>query len=433
MRTPTWLAGALLLLPTIAGAETRATSPGPTSTDRPATVGWIGEAVAQGRTGTLMQVIPSLGTPTPVYAGATTIIYMNKGGATLTPGTNDSRTNRSTVVGQTSQIPPFEGTAAEWNSIMSCVRTIFAPYDVSITDVDPGNTPHFESLMGGRAQQAGMQQGVLGVSPFTVDCSVIPNAIVYTFTQSTRDAYGSSPALAEEICEIAAQEIAHAFGLDHELLASDPMTYLNFNGLKTFQNIDAQCGESTARTCGLPGTGVVCSQRQNSVTMLTQRIGLGDAIAPTVRITSPSNGATVPAAFAVATDATDNTAITKVELYVDGVLADTVTAAPFTFDVSGLAVGGHALVAKAYDAKNQAETTINVTVQNGAPQPEPDDGTPQPDPDDGNPDTDGDGANDVITGGCQAGGGGTGLGALGLAALIAGVAGVAFRPRRRRH
>jgi len=424
MRIHTWLAGALLLLPTIASAENRAPAP----TDRPVTVGWMGEAVAAGRPGTLMQVIPAIGA-NPIYAGATTVIYMNKGGVTLTPGTNDSRTNRSTVVGQTSQIPAFEGTAAEWNNVMSCVRTIFAPYDVRVTDVDPGNVPHVESVMGGLAQQAGMQQGVLGVSPFTTDCSVIPNAIVFTFTQSTRNAYGSSPALAEEICEIAAQEIAHAFGLDHELLASDPMTYLNYNGLKTFQNVDAQCGESTARTCGLPGTGVVCSQRQNSVTLLTQRIGLGDSIAPTVAITSPANNATVPAAFNVSTNATDNTAITKVELYVDGQLVDTVTAAPFTFQVSGLAVGGHAILAKAYDSKNQAETTVNVTVQNGAPPPTDPDPT-NPDPTNPDPaDPDGDGTNDTITGGCQAGGASGGLAAL---ALVAMVAGVSFRPRRRR-
>lgn len=413
MRTPTLLAGALLLAaPAIAAAE-----------ERPPTLGWIGEAALAGRPGTLMQVIPPVA-PTPTEApGVTTIIYMNKNGATLTPGNNDSRTNRSTVVGQTSAIPAFEGTQTEWNNIMSCVREIFSPFDVQITDVDPGNVPHYESLMGGRAQQAGMQQGVLGVSPFTVDCSVIPNAIVFTFTQSTRDAYGSSPALAEEICEIAAQEIAHAFGLDHELLASDPMTYLNYNGLKRFQNVDAQCGESQARTCGLPGTGVVCSQRQNSVAMLTQRIGLSDTLAPVVNITSPQNGATVPTAFAVNTEATDNNTITRVELYLDGNLIDTATAAPFSFQVSGLATGGHSLMARAYDSRNQTDATINVTVQAGAPDPDP---NPDPDPDPDPTDTDGDGTSDTITGGCQSSRDTGGLALLGLVLL-----GVTVRRRRR--
>jgi len=425
MRT-TWLAGALLLLPTMAAAEQGASGPG--SEANPGVLGWYKEGVSAARPGTVRQIIEPVA-PTVIAApgGPPTIVYMNKVGVTLTPGTNDSRTNRSTVVGTTSTIPAFEGSAAEWTAIMQCVRTIFAPYNMTITDVDPGNVAHFESIMGGRAQQAGMEQGVLGVSPFTTNCSLIPNSIVFTFTASTRDAYGTTAGLAEEICEIAAQEIAHSFGLDHEYLASDPMTYLNFNGLKRFQNTNAQCGEYSARTCGLPGTGVVCSQTQNSVTMLNQRIGAADTLAPSVSITSPSNGATVPAAFTVAATATDNTAVTKVELYVDGELVDTKTAAPYSFDVSGLATGGHSIQAKATDGINIADNTINVTVQNGAPPPNPNPNPNPQDPDDENPDTDGDGNGDVITGGCQTGAGG-GLGA--LAGL--GLALVALRARRRR-
>lgn len=422
------LAGALLLLPSITAAEERASGPG--ADPLPVVLGWHSEGVSVSRPGTVLQIIPPVA-PNVIAApgGPPTIVYMNKVGVTLTPGTNDARTNRSTIVGQTSTIPAFEGSAAEWTAIMQCVRTIFAPYNMTITDVDPGNVPHFESIMGGRAQQAGMQQGVLGVSPFTTNCSLIPNSIVFTFTQSTRDAYGTTAALPEELCEIAAQEIAHSFGLDHEYLASDPMTYLNFNGLKRFQNVDAQCGENAPRTCGLPGTGVVCSQRQNSVTMLNQLIGGADTIGPTVAITSPSNGATVPAAFTVAATATDNTAVTKVELYVDGALVDTKTAAPYTFDLSGLATGPRTIQAKASDGVNTADNTINVTVQTGAPPPNPNppgDDDPQ-DPNDDNPDTDGDGNADTITGGCQTGAGG-GLGA--LAGL--GLALVALRRRRRR-
>ena len=420
------LAGALLLLPAIAAAEDRASAPG--SEAPPTVLGWYsGQSISAARPGTLLQVIPPVGgwvnAPT-----APTIIFMNKGGVTLTPGNNDARTNRSTIVSQTSTIPAFEGSAAEWSSIMTCVRTIFAPYNVNIVDVDPGNVPHFESVMGGRAQQAGMEQGVLGVSPVTTDCAVIPNSIVFTFTASTRDAYGTTAGLPEEICEIAAQEIAHSFGLDHEYLPSDPMTYLNYNGLKKFQNTNAQCGEYSARTCGLPGTGVVCSQTQNSVTMLNQRIGAADALAPSVSITSPSNGATVPSSFTVALDATDNIAVAKVDLYVDGNLVESATAAPYSFDVSGLNNGAHTLQAKATDGRNEATTMINVTVQAGAtpPNPNPPGGNDPPSGD--NPHADGDGNADVITGGCSTGAGG-GLGGA-LAGL--GFALMAMRSRRRR-
>lgn len=426
MRTPL-LAGALLLLPSIAGAEGRASAPG--SEPPPTVLGWYSESISASRPGTLLQIIPPAAGSWVNAPAAPTIIYMNKNGVTLTPGNNDARTNRSTIVGQTSTIPAFEGSAAEWSSVMTCIRTIFAPYNVNIVDVDPGNVPHFESVMGGRAQQAGMEQGVLGVSPFTTDCSVIPNSIVFTFTQSTRDAYGTTAGLPEELCEIAAQEIAHSFGLDHEYLASDPMTYLNFNGLKRFQNTNAQCGEYSARTCGLPGTGVVCSQTQNSVTMLNQRIGAADALAPSVAITSPSNGATVPSSFTVATTAMDNIAVSKVDLYVDGNLVESLTAAPYSFDVSGLNNGAHTIQAKATDGRNEATTMINVTVSAGAPppNPNPEPGDPQ-DPGDDNPDTDGDGNADTITGGCSTGAGGD----LGGALAGLGFALMTLRSRRRR-
>jgi len=60
--------------------------------------------------------------------------------------------------------------------------------------------------------------------------------------------------------------------------------------------------------------------------------------------------------------------VTKVEFYVDGVLADTDTAAPyvFTWNTAGVANGGHSLMAKAYDAANnvRADNDTSVTVSN---------------------------------------------------------------------
>lgn len=407
----------LLAVPTVAFAE---------DARRPPTIGWIGaESVPGDAPRTLAQVIPPVAGAPASLAGQTTIVYMNKNGATLVPGNNDARTNRSSIPGQTSQIPPFEGSAAEWNAIMACVRNGFAAFDIQVTDVDPGNVPHFESLMGGRAQQVGMEQGVLGVSPFTTDCSLIPNAIVYTFTQSTRDAYGNVPDLAETMCEIALQEIVHAFGGDHEYLAADPMSYLNYNGLRTFQNVDARCGEYSARNCGLPQTGSTCGARQNSVTLLRTRIGVGDTVAPSVAITSPAAGAQVAPSFTVESTATDDQAVVAVELHIDGTLAQTLTAPPFRFQVAGAATGAHTLKVKARDARNASEATVQVTVSNGpGPQPDPDpDPDPQPDPDPGEPDPE---RPDTITGGCSAGG----ASSAGLVLALA-LGGLFIRRRRR--
>ena len=69
------------------------------------------------------------------------------------------------------------------------------------------------------------------------------------------------------ICETAGQETAHAFGLDHEFLCQDPMTYLVGCGAKSFQDEYVPCGEFQPRECNC-GTPT-----QNSVQSMYQLFG----------------------------------------------------------------------------------------------------------------------------------------------------------------
>src|SRR6185503_16308159 len=89
-----------------------------------------------------------------------------------------------------------------------------------------------------------------GVSPFS--CGVINNAITFSFANIYQ---GYIP----EICWTVAQESAHAFGLDHEYLCEDPMTYrYDCDDRKWFRDVDAPCGEYGGRECSCGG------QTQNS-------------------------------------------------------------------------------------------------------------------------------------------------------------------------
>ena len=353
-------------------------------------------------------------------AGETLILYINKNGTTLSPGTNDARTNRSTLVNQTTSIPAWTTSDANWQAIMDCTRTMWAPFNVVVTDVDPGNVPHMESIVTTDSSVIGMDPNVGGVSPYTIGCDFIPNSIVFTFA----NAFNGN---AETICEVMGQEMAHSVGLDHEMLASDPMTYLQYNGLQAFRDQAVSCGEYQNRACGLQGE---CGATQNSYQMLMERVGPnggGQNGIPSVAITSPQDGARVPPGFSVSADAQDDGSISKVELWVDGVLTDTKTAAPFTFQTSAqLANGSHAIQTIAYDDGNQSSTAqITVTVEQGAPDPGGDgdgDGTGG-----GNGDGSGDGTQDPaqLVGGCQASGGG----ASGVLLLL----GLAFGLARRRN
>lgn len=192
------------------------------------------------------------------------VIYLSKEGVLLQPGNNDSSTNRSTLISQSVQVPAWNVSAAGWTEVKNCLTTMFAPFDVEVTDVDPGATPHIEALFASTSASFGFPPNVGGVSPFTLDCSVIERSIAVTFTS----AYGNNY---ESICETMAQEVAHSYGLDHQLLASDPMTYLPYNGLQAFQDQTVACGEDTPRPCGINGS--VCRDDQNSFEILTEVLG----------------------------------------------------------------------------------------------------------------------------------------------------------------
>jgi hypothetical protein len=94
---------------------------------------------------------------------------------------------------------------------------------------------------------------------------------------------------------------------------------------------------------------------------------LTDTVSPSAAITSPSGG-TVGGTVAVAVTASDNVAVSKVELYVNGTLSDTSSTAPYSFNwnTTSLTNGSCNLSAKAYDASGNVGTssTVRVTVNN---------------------------------------------------------------------
>jgi uncharacterized protein (TIGR03382 family) len=140
-------------------------------------------------------------------------------------------------------------------------------------------------------------------------------------------------------------------------------------------------------------------------------------MSPTAQVTQPQNGATVPPSFTVEAQIVD-TDLVKAELYIDDALAGTLTAAPFQFQVTNLALGPHTLEIRATDGAGQlTRQSVNITVANtggGAGS--------------GNGDDNGDGggiADNDVYGGCS-----TGSGA-GFPAALLGLVGLVRRRRGR--
>jgi hypothetical protein len=186
-----------------------------------------------------------LGAP-PV--GATTTVFLDRcaAGCTYTPGVEDSRINQSSIISSQSSLAASTLGDESWNAVVACVRDVFAPFDVVVTDVDPGDAPHLEVGVAGTPQNLGLPAGIQNVAP--AQCAFVPNAIGFAFAGQIGD---DPPA----ICWSAAQALGSAMaGLDHEVLAGDVMSTIPGPSPKQFLDETASCGESTPRDCFCGGT-----------------------------------------------------------------------------------------------------------------------------------------------------------------------------------
>jgi len=85
---------------------------------------------------------------------------------------------------------------------------------------------------------------------------------------------------------------------------------------------------------------------------------------PTVSLTSPTSGQQVASGSAVtlSANASDNTGVARVEFRVDGVLVNTDTTSPYSFNVGVLAAGSHTAQATAYDNASPALSTATAVI-----------------------------------------------------------------------
>jgi hypothetical protein len=188
------------------------------------------------------------------------ILYVNRctGGCQVRPGSDNAINNTSSLVTGIRTVPAFPFVDAVFDGTVTCLRSVFAPYDVIVTTADPGAVPHRELMLGGLPSAIGQPSNVAGVAPF--NGSPLNNVIAFAFAV----AIGGD---VDELCYNAGHELGHLYGLDHEFYCPDLMTYLQCAGTKTFSDFDAPCGEGAERAC------VLGADTQNSHTVLAAVAG----------------------------------------------------------------------------------------------------------------------------------------------------------------
>jgi MYXO-CTERM domain-containing protein len=229
-------------------------------------------------------------------------------GCTVSPGFDDARTNRSTIARAQTQMAAWPHGPQAWNTLVQCVRDMYAPFDIDVTDVDPGTADHFEVMVAGTPGALGLPAGVGGVAPFVACDGQIPNNVMSFVFSAAID----NP---DFLCWATAQESAHVWGLDHELHPLDPMTYLTPPIKKEgFQNEWSPCGEEKGkeRDCECGG------RKQNSYQYLMDTFGPKTLEPATLTITHPKDGAWVKPGVKVRFEMMSQLSVTTASLLVDG-------------------------------------------------------------------------------------------------------------------
>ena len=298
-------------------------------------------ASAAPRVRAVVEVAAQPSTPNTAARTVSGFLYLNRcsGDCNIHGATTNSASAHTTSipppgeyrVGEFATAAGLTGAAADadWVAVVQCVKEVYSPFAVTVSDVVPTGVVYNEAVIAGQPSDIARPIDNLGVAPIASDCSPQDNVLSFSFANHHS---GTGAARIRDICWTAAQESAHAYGLDHEFAFTDGtsacrdvMTYReDCGGQRFFRDQSARCGELAVRGCRCGGT-------QNSHRLLLAAFGAGTPTTaqPTVSITTPIAGSSVEPRFAVHASAGAQRGVAKVELFLNGSRWNTVPGAAF--------------------------------------------------------------------------------------------------------
>jgi hypothetical protein len=195
------------------------------------------------------------------------IVYVNRctAGCSLEAGIDDAINRRSSVIGGPTTFLDAAFPQAVYDAVLTCLRSVVAPYDIRITTNDPGPVPRREVILAGHPANLGLPN-VDGLAPWLFGAPV-DNVIGFAFASYI----GPD---ADRLCWAAARQIGTLYGLDAALHCPDLMSHIDDCGLKTFTNFAAPCGELALRDCDTAPE----RHRQNSAAILAVVAGQAEVV-----------------------------------------------------------------------------------------------------------------------------------------------------------
>jgi hypothetical protein len=187
-----------------------------------------------------------------VQAGQPVKVWINTDGGTYEGGsTTDASANTTALLGSgdTLTIPAMASFDRE--ALIQCVTDHYAPYNVRIVDTEPTTGSYIEAVVGGSGSLLG-DSSILGIASADNFCGVTDGGIAFNFSAG----HNGIPRAQEELCATVAHEVGHLLSLQHEVMATDLMSYVTVyeSDTKAFEDASSACGvypgQETSCDCG---------------------------------------------------------------------------------------------------------------------------------------------------------------------------------------
>lgn len=265
------------------------------------------------------------------------VLYLNRcvDDCVVTAGTTDARTDTSSVVGDgtLTALPRLD---LAWADLVLCVDAALGPYDVEIvTDPPSPGVDHVEVMIAGLPEEVGLPAELLGIAPYG-DCAPIEYGLAFVFGNQWD--IGAEPGLAFEQCYQTLHQVGRLWGLEPTAECRDAMRLTG----------DACDVRPWYTRMELATTGS-CRTMQDAHAELLDVLGAGAAPPPPgVAITAPADGARVDE-IEVSASIEPGRPLDRVELWIDGELADSVAGADSVTLRGGAAEGEHVVEVRAFD------------------------------------------------------------------------------------
>lgn len=172
------------------------------------------------------------------------VVFLNRTGGTYTSGEANSRTNSTPIVSSTTTVNAW--TTTSWPALMACVSKKLEPFNITLTDVDPGTSEHLEVVFA-QGSLPLFVGGTHAVAPFT--CGVVANGVSFV-------SQGYADANIAQGCAAAVSNVGFSLGLESVTACPDAMAFDPTSCTDaSFTNVALQCGTTVATSCQCgPGT-----------------------------------------------------------------------------------------------------------------------------------------------------------------------------------